>query len=397
MTHDQRQSVQAALDLLAQRLDPILGTRLKKVLGPLPWTAVLEQLDQVKGFTAKTYTTNDLQAQLRMITEKLGALGYPFDTGGSRLVSTLGNELRIVRNRWAHNDEFSPLDAWRAYDFVCRLLDHFGDKEGLAKAQCGRRVALAAAATAEGVSEREVETRDPVTQAEQPPDPEPAAESAEIVTPDPKVFERAEAKPFRLIEQVEQGTLFSHRPEPTPEPHPEPMPLVGNRRAEFEPWTPVVVGTVSVLDDLPKKAAKEQVRALAVEIAEFEGPIHIDRLAQLIAASFGLRRLHAARAKKITYQIMATEGLTVDSDKFVWPSTIDSETWAEFRPNDSTANRPFPHISPVEIANAAHFLLRQTPGLLEDELETATLQTFGRRRRTRRLSEHLAVALSRPA
>lgn len=60
-------------------------------------------------------------------------LGFPFDDH-TRLVSTLGNELRIVRNRWAHHDELTALDAWRAHDFTVRLLEHFGDAQGVASA-----------------------------------------------------------------------------------------------------------------------------------------------------------------------------------------------------------------------------------------------------------------------
>lgn len=115
------------------------------------------------------------------------------------------------------------------------------------------------------------------------------------------------------------------------------------------------VGDLSVLDDLPKKVAKEQVRAVASEIVAFEGPIHLDRLTALTAASFGLQRLAASRAKKLTYQIRQA-GLLIDDAKFVWPSDVDPDVWQEFRPNDSTVERPFIHISPVEIANAAQVI-----------------------------------------
>lgn len=119
--------------------------------------------------------------------------------------------------------------------------------------------------------------------------------------------------------------------------------------------------------------------------------IHVDRLASLIGASFGVRRLHAARAKKIIYQTGAA-GIHIDADKFAWPEGVDSETWTEFRPNSSHVERPFHNISPVEIANAMRFLLEQTPILTDSELEVATLQTFGRKRRTTRITAHLATA-----
>jgi hypothetical protein len=151
------------------------------------------------------------------------------------------------------------------------------------------------------------------------------------------------------------------------------------------------VGGVDVLDDLPKKVAKEKVRAVAVEIATYEGPIHLDRLVQRTAQSFGLQRVRAAREKKLAYQIQQA-GLFVDADKFVWPREIDPGVWTEFRPNDSAAERPFVHISPVEIANAACFVLAKHPEITDEDLAVAVLQTFGRRRRTKQLAAHLARA-----
>ncbi|WP_245644466.1 DUF3320 domain-containing protein [Nocardioides jensenii] len=168
-------------------------------------------------------------------------------------------------------------------------------------------------------------------------------------------------------------------------------PTIGSGRLEFEPWAVVPVGDVSVLDDLPKKVAKEKVRAVATEIAEFEGPIHIDRLAQLTAASFGVQRLWPAREKKMTYQIRQA-GLLVDDDKFVWPTDLDPNRWGEFRPNDSTVGRPFMEISPVEIANAMRLLKNGTPSISSVDLDAATLQTFGRKRKTKQFAAHLDQA-----
>ena len=167
--------------------------------------------------------------------------------------------------------------------------------------------------------------------------------------------------------------------------------VIGDRRLEYDPWTVVRVGGVEVLDDLPRKAAKEMVRAVAVEIAAYEGPIHLDRLVQMTAQSFGLSRVSSSREKQLAYQVRQT-GLLVDADKFVWPQEIDPGAWAEFRPNDSTVDRPFIHISPVEIANAARFIRAQEASIGDEELWVATLQTFGRRRRTKQIAAQLDKA-----
>lgn len=364
MTFKPNLSVKEGLDHLAKRLDPIIGDRLAANLGGHPWTVVLEILDQKRGFTSGyKYWTYDLQAQLRMLTERLGDFGYPFDDQ-HRTVSTIGNELRIVRKQMAHMHEFTVDEAFRASDFVVRLLEHFGDSEGLDEAKRIRHEALAALAVQEGVTEQvaaetAVPSRSPSIVAEQLATQTDTGQ--ESVTPDPEMLVR----------------------EPS---------AIGDKRLEFEPWIVVQVGGVEVLDDLPKKVAKERVRAVAVEIATYEGPIHRDRLTDKTAQSFGLQRVRSNREKKISYQIQQA-GLFVDEDKFVWPREIDPATWTEFRPNDSTADRPFIHISPVEIANAARFIKSKHPGITAGELDVAVLQTFGRKRRTKQLAAHLAKAI----
>jgi len=363
MTCKANLSVKEGLDHLAKRLDPIIAARLAGDLDGHPWTVVLEILDQKKGFTSSyQHWTYDLQAQLRMLTERLGDLGYPFDDR-NRTVSTIGNELRIVRKQLAHMHDFTVEEAFRANDFSLRLLEHFGD-EGVEKAKRIRHEALAALAVQAGVTEQIAATT--AEEAAAAIDVSIVADSAtsvgesEMVRPDPSVLVR----------------------EPS---------VIGDKRLEFEPWTVVQVGGVEVLDDLPKKVAKEKVRAVAVEIATYEGPIHVDRLVERTAQSFGLQRVRENRAKEIRYQI-GQAGLFIDENKFVWPREIDPGTWAEFRPNDSTVDRPFQHINPVEIANASRFIRTDQPELTDSDRDVAILQTFGRKRRTKQLTAHLAQA-----
>lgn len=366
MTFKPNLSVKEGLDHLANRLDPVIASKLANDLAGHPWTVVLEILDEKKGFNrGYKYWTYDLQAQLRMLTERLGDLSYPFDDH-QRTVSTLGNELRIVRKQMAHMHQFTVDEAFRANDFVVRLLEHFGDTEGLVEAREIRHKALAALAVQEGVTEQAAETAAVDTS----PTAQLQEESAEV-TP----TEEAEAS---LV--APDPAVLVGRPS-----------VIGDKRLEFDPWSVVQVGGVDVLDALPKKIAKEKVRAVAVEIATYEGPIHLDRLVDMTAQSFGLQRVRAGRERKIAYQIQQT-GLFVDAEKFVWPREIDPDAWAEFRPNDSTAARPFIHISPVEIANAARFIGTRQPEIADDNLDVAVLQTFGRKRRTKQVSAHLAKA-----
>lgn len=370
MTFKPNLSVKVGLDHLARRLDPIITARLADDLGGHPWTVVLEILDEKKGYsTGRRYWVHDLQAQLRMLTERLGDFGYPFDDK-QRTVSTLGNELRIVRNQLAHMHDFSVEEAFRANDFSVRLLEHFGD-DGLDTAKHIRHEALVALASEEGVTERV---------------------AAETVAVSSVISVKAEDEPAGTV--VDQDEIESEVVSPDPAVLVREPSVIGDKRLEFEPWTVVRVGDVEILDDLPKKAAKEKVRAAAVEIATYEGPIHLDRLVQAAAQSFGLQRVRSSREKKLAYQIRQA-GLVVDADKFVWPREIDPGNWREFRPNDSTADRPFIHISPVEIANAARFIQAKQGILSEDQLAVAVLQTFGRKRRTKQVAAHLANAMAR--
>ena len=366
MTFNPEISVTKGLDHLSTRLNPIITKRLPVDLGDHPWTVVLNQLDEIAGKPPKHYSATDLQAQLKMLTRRLGNLGFPFDDN-KQTIGALGRELTIVRNARAHGDPFTRLDAWRAHDYCVRLLEYFSDAEGLLKANELRQEALVAYVEEQGIAPVPV-----------------AAMTAPKPADAPEVYE-AEAKPESEIEVVTPDPEVYTR-EPSAQTN-----AVGNSRMAFEPWEPVPVGDVSVLDDLPKVAAKLKVRAIAVEIVEAEGPIHVDRLAQLIAASFGVQKLHANRAAKITRQAKAA-GLLIDKGKFVWPDGVDQDAWAEFRPNTSQVERPFLFVSPVEIANAMRFLKRRTPGISDVDLDSATLRTFGRKRRTKQFAAHLTKA-----
>ncbi|MEV0947547.1 DUF3320 domain-containing protein [Rhodococcus sp. NPDC049939] len=368
MTFNPKLSVSEGLDHLAERLDPIIAARFAAELPQQPWTVILAHLDKVAGKPARNYSTTDLQTQLKMFTRRLGKFGFPFDDN-RQTVSTLGRELTIVRNARAHGDPFARLDAWRAHDYCVRLLDYFADTDGLVKATALRQEALLAYVKEQGIAPEPADasrSTSPAaaTELEQQSTQTTPKDEPEVVTPDQAVFTR----------------------EPTVE-----HSVVGNSRLPFEPWEPVPVGDVSVLDALPKKIAKEKIRSVATEIVEFEGPVHLERLTQLTAASFGVRRLWSAREKKLVYQIKQT-GLLVDDDKFVWPEGTHPQEWTEFRPNSSQADRPFLHISPVEIANAMAFLGKRNPGISDADLDVATLQTFGRKRRTKQIIAHLAKA-----
>lgn len=382
-----RGNVQRGLDYLAVRLEPIIAARLAANLGGLPWTEILHQLDAMKGRTARAQSAADLQAQLRMLTERLGGLGHPFDDD-RRNVSRLGSELRLVRNTLAHGGAFTPADAWRAHDSAARLLSVLGDDAGAAGCTAIRDElqpvlpgSTASAASTGSVASLSNADRPQMPEVELrvPPEPAPRLFDAEVeagsrdnanrpsrsaadATPEAEVFERADAIP---------------------------TPVIGQRRMEFEAWEVSVVGSPEVLDSLRRLESKEQVRALAAEIVDFEGPIHIDRLTSLIARSFGVGKLHAKRQKAILHQLRQCD-FNIDGDDFAWPIDLDSATWMEFRPS-SDPERAFLHVSPVELRNAMSFLEQRHPSLGRSELYRRVLQTFGRKRLTKQFLAHLEL------
>lgn len=363
MHFDARHSINTGLQHLAVRLNPIIADRLALDLGVRPWTSILTELDKVRGRVTKSYEETDLQSQLKVITERLGYLGHPFDDD-TRIVLALGIELQIVRNRWEHNHELNAFDAFRTHDLVTRLLQHFGDTAGALGVTSLQEEARAAFTSEVKVTEQASYLQIEPSPLPQTTSPEQSAAAEDVVSPDPAVLIRANS--------------FA-------------TPILGHDRYEYEPWVVMQVGTLKVLDDLRKKADREQVRAVATEIAEFEGPIHVDRLAKLASESFGLKKLRRSRVDQLKHQIKQV-GLLIDTDKFVWPSDIDPSSWREFRPNDSTVTRQFSHISTVEIANVYRFIAARTPNMSSSELDSSVLQTFGRKRKTSEVARRLEQA-----
>jgi hypothetical protein len=131
-----RDYVARALELTGQGLAPFVTEVLSAVLPEsTPWTSLLEARDRANGIRDKVYTRNDLQAMLRVVTERMGNLGYPFADRLSREGQRLASELREVRNNWAHSAEFSDEDTYRVVDSSVRLLRAVGAEAQVASAE----------------------------------------------------------------------------------------------------------------------------------------------------------------------------------------------------------------------------------------------------------------------
>lgn len=362
---DARRSIDQAFRLLAARLEPIIASTLALHLGGLSWTALLAERDKLRGKTPGVYNASDPQAQLKVLTERLGAIGYPFDDH-TRTVSVLGGELRIVRNRWAHHGDLTALDAWRTSDFAVRLLERLGDPDGVTIVNEVREEAFAAVAKEKGIAVHAV----PVAETDSG---SPIADGGFVLQGCGTSQESASVEASIASANFE----FADR---------------DDRNNSFEPWPVVAVGDTTVIDELPKKWAKERVRAVALEIVDYEGPVHLRRLAQLTAASFGVTRLSEKREKKIVYQIRQCGEIVMDSDKFAWPAGTDPANWRAYRPSGGGVRRDFLAISPVEVANAMREVSRRRPEDRGEALDRAVLAVFGKSRLTASLRAHLKKA-----
>src|SRR4051794_7877031 len=125
VTVSNRERVARALEIAAEALGPFISRQLTPHLPPnAEWPSILRVLDETKGI-AKTgflYSTTDLSLQLRVMTERLGDLGFPFSGALSRAEQNLAGELRDIRNRASHGAPFNFDDTYRALDTAERLL-----------------------------------------------------------------------------------------------------------------------------------------------------------------------------------------------------------------------------------------------------------------------------------
>lgn len=124
---------------------------------------------------------------------------------------------------------------------------------------------------------------------------------------------------------------------------------------------------------------------------EHEGPIHVDRLARLVAASFDLSRVNAARVNSIL-ENLPSEHLKGHEPDVAWPADVEPSLWIGYRP-DPSGTRPIEQVSLREIANSMRALCVANAGVGKDELVREALAVFGFRRLTPGVSARMLMAL----
>lgn len=390
--------ISSCLNYLSRELDPLL-TRLVVEKGLMSqsqvqeygWTAILWYLDDQRNRNVELsrYNPRDIQVQLRMLTEPVGTSErkHPFEPDSSRTVSTYAQDLRIFRNKKMHYMEMDRNDAVRIYDSAARLFEALGAPEQKAwcESQLNRVHAELFGAGEAAPVRRELDEE--VRQATS------AARSSKTEVSAPRGAFTRPARPAP-VSRPAQPAAPSSTSQPASAASPAPLCLaVGEGRYPFEPWEPMPLGDRDIFDSLRSKRSKDQMSAALEQIVSFEGPVQADRLATLAAQCFGVSRL----AKKNRDWIIRLAGrmpeLQVDEHKFVWHVEAPREEYGEFRPSVDGAVREFDQISPVEIANAWRFY-EQDPELMDEgqDVESAVLATFGRKRRTAKVKAQLELA-----
>ncbi|MCJ1708535.1 DUF3320 domain-containing protein [Microbacterium sp. VKM Ac-2923] len=127
MTIDTRQIIGGSVDDLAEGLRPFIERVFAERLPQGPsWVRIVAHKDELAGRPTSHHHANDVGLMLRVMTEKLGNLGYPFDGRISRQATNWASEMREVRNKHAHQVEFSLAETYRALDSAELLLREVG-------------------------------------------------------------------------------------------------------------------------------------------------------------------------------------------------------------------------------------------------------------------------------
>ncbi|XKH53101.1 DUF4011 domain-containing protein [Citricoccus nitrophenolicus] len=119
-----------------------------------------------------------------------------------------------------------------------------------------------------------------------------------------------------------------------------------------------VGGTVEDLDRLDDPDVQSLIKDKIAAVVRDESPIHEDRLSKVVNHSFGLKRASASRSQAVK-NLIDTDVFVIDEDAFVWPRTVNRDTWFEHRTFGSD-HVGVSDASPLEVANALMLIVMRT-------------------------------------
>jgi hypothetical protein len=156
----------------------------------------------------------------------------------------------------------------------------------------------------------------------------------------------------------------------------------------------VVIGSISVLDEIHTSYNRAHVVKIVESIIDAEGPVHRDRLAKLVAGAFSLGKVSEARRTAIQ-RVVPAEYTRGDDREFYWPTGVEPALWRTVRTAKRGEGRPLGEVSLVEIGNAMRVVAEQAGGSGVDDLKRDALALFGGIRVTKDIGARLDEALER--
>jgi hypothetical protein len=119
MVMSNRERVGQGLEHLARGLGPFVDARMSAAApSGQDWLDVLAARERSRFGSGRRYSLTDARFLLRVVTEQW----WVFRDHLSRAQQSFASELRDTGNKWAHGDEFSADDTYRALDTMERLL-----------------------------------------------------------------------------------------------------------------------------------------------------------------------------------------------------------------------------------------------------------------------------------
>lgn len=162
----------------------------------------------------------------------------------------------------------------------------------------------------------------------------------------------------------------------------------------FTGWAEVDRGTIETLDNLPGRAATQQVENAIRRAVDAEGPIQTTRLAKLVARSFGLERVANTRAGAILKCVPSEFKRSTGERTFLWPANLDPVTWLGARRVRDGESRDIETVSLIEIANAMRIAAALSGGMSSTEVKREALGMFGGKRMTAAITSRLDAGLA---
>src|SRR5690606_27848031 len=136
--------------------------------------------------------------------------------------------------------------------------------------------------------------------------------------------------------------------------------------------------------------AREQIREQVRDVLRAEGPVTVDRLVKIVAARFGLSKLHTTRRDYL--RGLVPHGVAVvapNGDVVAWPKGITPDNYTGYRVPEPGGQRDIADVPYHELRNALVQVVRSAHGIGEDDALRETARQFGVHRVATKIRERL--------